>query len=204
MAYVSRHDFLRGSMAAAAAPLPQGARMPAVAGAQGIIDTHVYLSHWPARRMDCDETPELVAMLRKMGVVEAWAGSFDALIHKNLGAVNSRVAEQCSRHGSGLLVPFGSVNPKLLDWEEAVRRCQEEFRMPGIRVHPTYHDYVLTDPAFLRLLQAAAERGLLVQIAAWMEDDRCPNPLLHVPILNLDVLPDLLARVTNVKVEILN
>ena len=107
-------------------------------------------------------------------------------------------------HGGGMLVPFGSINPKLPDWEEDVRRCHEQFRMPGIRVHPTYHDYTLMDPAFLRLLQVAAERALLVQIAAWMEDERCPNPLLRVPILNLDVLPGLLVRVPNVKVEILN
>jgi hypothetical protein len=71
------------------------------------------------------------------------------------------------------------VNPKLPDWEEDLRRCHEEFGCRD-RVHPNYHDYTLTDPAFLRLLQLAAERGLIVQVAAWMEDERCPNPLLRV------------------------
>src|SRR5947207_1341360 len=183
MSNVSRRNFMKGSMMAAG-PLQAGsaqpARAPAASGGSGIIDTNVYISRWPSRRVYGDEPAELIELLQKNGVIQAWAGSFDTLLHKNIGALNSRLTEQCRQHGGGILVPFGSINPKLPDWEEDVRRCHEQFRMPGIRVHPTYHDYTLMDPAFLRLLQVAAERALLVQIAAWMEDERCPNPLLRV------------------------
>jgi hypothetical protein len=46
-----------------------------------MIDTNVYLSRWPFRRLRGDETPELVAMLRRAGVTQAWAGSFDGVLH---------------------------------------------------------------------------------------------------------------------------
>jgi predicted TIM-barrel fold metal-dependent hydrolase len=209
MTNVNRRNFLKGSVTAISArPLHAAAAQDVAAlgvtARHGIIDTHVYLSHWPARRVSGDETAELVDLLRKAGVTQAWAGSFDALLHKNMAGLNSRLAAQCSRHGPGLLIPFGAINPKLPDWEEDVRRCHEQFRMPGIRVHPNYHDYKLADPAFLRLLQLAAERKLVVQIAAWMEDERCPNPLLRVPAVDLESLPALLERVPKVKVMILN
>lgn len=169
-----------------------------------IIDTQVYVSRWPGRRMNGDETSALVELLRSRGVTEAWAGSFDALLQKDSGGVNSRLARECRDHGSKMLLPFGAINPKLPDWEEDLRRCHEEFRMPGVRLHPNYHNYTLRDPSIGRLLRISAERGLVVQIAAWMEDERCQHPLLRVPKVDLSPLAPLLEKIRGAKVVVLN
>ena len=197
MATVNRRSFLKGSLTAAAS---QAVLSPAQAA--NIVDTHVYLSQWPTRRMRGDQVPELVDLLSQQGVAQAWAGSFEALLYKDIAAVNSRLAEQC--HGQKLLVPFGAINPKLPDWQEDLRRCHEDFRMPGVRVHPSYHSYTLDDPVFVRLLHLAGERGMIVQIAAWMEDQRCADPLLRVPDVDLGPLPAALEEVRGAKVEVLN
>jgi len=201
---IQRRSFVTGPLAGAvSAGL---ARVPGASGAAPAapwIDTHVYLPRWPFRTIAGAETGQLAARLRARGVTQAWAGSFDAVFHKDLTAANARLAAECAQH-PGLLVPFGGVNPMLPDWEEELRRCDERFHMRGIRLHPGYHNYTLAHPDAARLLRAAARRGLLVQISAWLEDERHQNPLMQVPAVNLAPLPSLMEQVPGLRVVVLN
>ena len=136
------------------------------------IDTNAYLSRWPFRRLAGDNPSALVSHMREQGVTEAWVGSFDGLLHRDVGGVNARLADDCRNFGNGMLVPFGTINPKLPDWQEDLRRCRELHRMPGIRLHPNYHGYSLVDPEFSDVLRRASAAGMIVQLAVQMEDER--------------------------------
>lgn len=168
------------------------------------IDTNVYLSRWPTRRLPGDETPRLVEKLRAQGVTQAWVGSFDALLHKDIAAVNARLTDECEKQGAGLLVPFGCVNPALPDWEDDLRRCHEIHKMPGIRLHPNYHGYKLDHPAVEQLLALSAERGMLVQLAVRMEDPRTQHRLLRVDDVDTAPLHKLLPKFSMLRVQLLN
>ncbi len=169
-----------------------------------IIDTHAYLSRWPFRRLAGDEPEEFLASMRQQGVGQAWVGSFDGLLHKDLGGVNARLAAGCRAHGAGVLVAFGSVNPMLPDWQEEVRRCREQHRMPGIRLHPNYHRYTLADPLFGEVVGLAARLGLIVQLVVTMEDERTQHPLLQVPSVDLSPLAGVVAAIPTLRMTVHN
>jgi predicted TIM-barrel fold metal-dependent hydrolase len=204
---VDRRTFLKTAVTAAGSTVldfESAAATRSVTAANDLIDVNVNISRWPARRLRGDNTNELVALLRRQGVVQAWAGSFDALLHKDIGSVNARTTDECRRHGRGLLVPIGSINPKLPNWEAEFRRCAEGHHMPGIRLHPNYHGYKLDDPQLARLLRMASDCHMVVQLALIMEDERTMHPLLRVEPADTTPLPHLVRETAGLRLVLLN
>ncbi|RLS36729.1 MAG: metal-dependent hydrolase [Planctomycetota bacterium] len=168
-----------------------------------MIDVNVNLSRWPFRRLPYDETPRLIEKLLASGITEAWAGSFDGLLHQDVAGVNARLTAEC-RSSGGLLKPVGTIHPLLPDWEDDVRRCGEQYGMHAIRLNPNYHGYRLDDPVCDQLLDLAAERQLVVQVALKMEDVRTHHPLMKVPTVDVAPLEALVRRHPQARLVILN
>ncbi len=195
---------LAGNEAAAAQTSARSARAVSSSQAPGIIDTNVNLFNWPFRALKYRDTRALVAKLKKHRVIEAWAGSFEALLSKDMNGVNARLAAECREHGPGFLVPFGSVNLAWPDWQEDVRRCHEVHKMPGIRIYPGYQPFDLDHPGTERLVKMTSERGLVLQVVFGMEDPRVHHPILNVGPVTFGPLLKTVNGTPNAKVELLH
>jgi len=216
---LDRRRFLKGSVASAAAlslwhELSAQQTQTAAAetpesedtdGPPGIIDTNAWVFDWPFRRLKYADPAALVIKLRSHRVRQAWVGNMEGLWHKDIDGVNARLAHACRKQRDGFLVPFGTVNPAWPDWEEDLRRCDEQWGMPGIRLYPTYQNYTLDDPRFAQLLEQATERGMIVQIGLTFEDSRVHHPIIQVrDDVTYEPLIELLEQMPEARVQLLN
>ncbi len=169
-----------------------------------MIDVNVSLSRWPNRRLPLDETSKLAAALKQNGVSQAWAGTFDALLHNDLAAANKWLVDQCRSVDEKLLLPIGAINLSLPAWEEDIRCCHELHAMKGVRLLPGYHDYTLEDARFRQLLSLLADKKMLLQIAVRQEDPRTQHRLLMTKDVELKPLLPLLSDYPNLPIVVLN
>ena len=213
---IDRRNFLKNSLLGAAAvslsghqPLAAQAaagNAHAVSSSQtpGIIDTNVNLFSWPFRALKYRDTRALVTKLKKHRVSEAWAGSFEALLSKDMSGVNARLAAECLEYGPRFLIPFGSVNLAWPDWQEDVRRCHENHKMPGIRIYPGYQPFDLDHPGMESLVKMTSERGMILQVVFGMEDPRVHHPIINVGPVTFGPLVKVVKGMPNAKVELLH
>jgi predicted TIM-barrel fold metal-dependent hydrolase len=145
-----------------------------------------------------------VTALKKKGVTQAWVGSFDGLLHRDVSAVNSRLAADCQKHGPNFLVPLGVINPTLSDWREDLRRCYYKHHMPGIRLYPNYHGYRLDSALFHSVIEMAASHNLVVQLSAALEDERTQNALIQLPPVDMAHLSEVISGVHGLRLIIVN
>lgn len=168
------------------------------------VDVNASIGQWPLRRLPLDAPDRLAAKLRQLGVSQAWIGTLEGVLSKDIPAANQRLAAACHQNSAFHWVPFGSINPTLPSWEHELDRCKHTHRMGGIRLHPSYHGYALNDSRFHALLARAARLQLVVQIAWIMEDERMMHPRLRVDPVDLAPLMDTLRAAPGLRLVILN
>src|SRR4030095_2318985 len=191
------HQTLAAETAARNAPVISSSQ------ALGIIDTNVNLFSWPFRALKYRDTKALVAKLKKHRVTEAWAGSFEALLSKDMNGVTARLAAEGLEH-EGFLIPFASVNLAWPDWQEDVRRCHEVYKMPGLRIYPGYQPFDLDHPGMEGLIKMTSERGLILQVVFGMEDLRVYHPIINVGPVSFGPWLKAVQSTPNAKVQLLH
>jgi len=212
MKRIARRTFFSSSLKAAALaslPLPltaEAEKSPNVGDSPespAIVDTNVNLFQWPFRRLKYSSSNGLMEKLKSHRIKEAWAGSFEALFHKDIDGVNRRLSDECEKVGRNFFRPFGTVNLAWPDWMEDLRRCHEHYGMAGVRMYPSYQTFDLDHPEFPQFLQEVAKRGLILQVVGDMEDSRNHHPIVSTRDVNMEALLNAAKKIPAAKIQLL-
>ena len=140
-----------------------------------LLDINTWVGAWPFRQLRDASVTGLLKRMDKHGIERAVVGSLTGILYRNAHPANEELSRQVRRH-LDRFVPFALVNPLDPSWKTDLQRCADDLGFLGARLVPQYHDYRLTDPAVLDVVDAIAERGWCIQVPQRIEDRRSRHP----------------------------
>jgi len=147
-----------------------------------VIDASAWVGTYPFRHIARSEPTDLADRAERLGIERLVVSAFENLFWQNgLAAVPiwvDRLADQAR------LEYWPVVNPAHPGELRRLAPLLDRFGPRGLRLVPWYHGYSLWDPAVVRLMDLARERGLVVQVFARIADERW-HWLLKVPARNV-------------------
>lgn len=168
-----------------------------------IIDVNAYLGHFAFRQLRHNTAVSLLEWMDTKKIDKAVVSSAAAITYRNAQAGNEEVAAEVKPH-TDRLIPFAVINPFYAGWRDDLKICHEEFGMKGLRLYPNWHNYGLSDQSCLDLVNAAAEREMVVSIPIRVEDYRERSWLVDVPDLLLEEIAGLIKACPNARFILLN
>lgn len=150
-----------------------------------MIDVNAYLGHFAFRQLRHNTAAGLLWLMDSRRIERAVVSSASAITYRNAQPGNEEVAAEVKGRRDRLL-PFAVINPFYAGWLDDLKTCHEEFGMKGLRLYPKWHNYRLSDPACLELVNAASERGMVISIPIRVEDRRQRSWLVDVPDVEME------------------
>ena len=168
-----------------------------------LIDVNASLGNWPFRQLH-DNTPKtLIELMDANGIDQAWVASFDAVLNREPKTANVALTKAVAPYRDRL-VPFAVVNPNFPTWQADIDLYLGELGFAGLRTYPNYFQYALDEPCFGELLDCVGERGVPLQVAPRVADERMHHPLVKVPAVDITKLDAQLDRAGDATIILIN
>jgi hypothetical protein len=168
-----------------------------------LIDINTWVGAWPFRHLENPTVTGLLKRMDKKGIERAVVGHVGAALYRDPHPANEELARQVKRHTDRLL-PVATLRPGNPGWLQDLQRCHEDFGCIGLRLYPQYHEFQLTDSGALDLIDAAHERGFVIQVPQRVEDRRTRHPWDIARDLSADEIRLALAARPKVRWMLLN
>ncbi len=139
-----------------------------------LIDINAYIGHWPFRQLKYNTCAALLDRMNTFGVNVSVISSLHGVFYKNTQSANQELYDEIKsmRKYSDRFVPFAVINPIYAGWREDLAYSITKLGMKGVRVYPQYHDYPITEPLLVELVQRARDLDVPVAFATRMVDSR--------------------------------
>ena len=157
-----------------------------------MIDANAYIGRYPFRETATETVDDLLRLMDRCDVEQAVVSPFESVFHWDYERSDEKAYRDLRPHLDRLL-QLGCVNPNYPGHLNHVRRCLDDFGVVGIKLHPEFHAFELSDPACLELASRVGESGRPVVIALHVEDSRWYPPYVKTWPVSLDSVLELSA-----------
>lgn len=171
-----------------------------------LIDINSFIGHWPFRQVKHNTCGTRLQLMKQFGIDVSVISNLNGVFYKNTQSANEELYDEVNsdRKFDDRFVPFAVINPVYAGWKDDLKTCVEKMGMKGIRLHPLYHRYSLTDSNCIELVKRARDLNLPVALSLRIVDKRVSSWLdINEEWSLKDVLP-IIKEVPDAKYMILN
>ena len=139
-----------------------------------LLDINAYVGHWPFKQLKFNTCEALMERMDQFNVDISVISNLNGIFYKNTQPANKELFDeiQTKKQFGERFIPFAIINPIYAGWRDDLEECRNKFGMKGIRLYPKYHDYELSDPACIELVQLAGDLDMPVAFSFRMVDRR--------------------------------
>jgi uncharacterized protein len=139
-----------------------------------VIDINASVGHWPFRPLRGNTIAALLERMNSNGVDVSLVANINGIFYLNPQSANEELYEEIQKTGNAQkrFMPFAVINPTYADWQHDLDVCHTKLGMKGIRIYPLYHDYEITHPSCIEMVNMARDRKMPVAIPLRMIDLR--------------------------------
>lgn len=136
-----------------------------------IIDSNIYFGHWPHRKLYNNNIRDIVRLIDENKIDKGIISSLNSVFYKNCQAGNEELYEAVKPYQKRFIL-FATINPTYTSWKEDLKLCIEKYKMKGVRIHPHYHNYKVTDKCLDDLVSEIKQYKIPIAATATFEDQR--------------------------------
>ena len=139
-----------------------------------LLDINAHVGHWPFKQLKYNTCSALLERMNKFGVELSVVSNLNGVFYKDTQSANEELFDELksNKRFASRYIPFAVLNPTYAGWQNDLKTCATKMGMKGICLYPLYHDYEITDPACVELVQRARDLGLIVTFTQRIVDSR--------------------------------
>ena len=149
-----------------------------------MTDFNCYIGEWPFAKIKYSTFSHLKAEHERNGVDCGWVSSIHSVFYNDPYQSEKELYEALKGSDYKHIV---TVNPALSTAPLTLERCVAEFDICGIRLHPGYHGYGITEDIVEPIINIAKKHNLPVFITSRMQDERFTYLINAAPVPVEDV-----------------
>ena len=138
------------------------------------VDINANVGHWPFKKLRYNTCASLLKRMNQFGVDISVVSNLNGIFYKNTQSANEELYDEIrsDKTFAKRIIPFAIINPVYAGWRDDLHTCVKKMGMKGIRLHPLYHDYDVTEAPVIELVKMARDYGVPVAFTMRMVDSR--------------------------------